>query len=66
MKVLEERHLLAKIAVYNQPLLDYRQQFLLTPLQNLTDNESSTPFYDLMLLCAVVAAQAGSRPLARR
>ncbi len=57
VKVLQERDLLAKTNVYQDPWLDYRLHFLLTPIQtfeglHLDIYENSLFFYDLMFLCA--------------
>jgi hypothetical protein len=59
-KVLLERDLMAKTSVYADPWLDYRFHFLLTPLQNFDGElltriyETSSFYYDLMLLVTVV------------
>ncbi|HLM62444.1 MAG TPA: 6-pyruvoyl-tetrahydropterin synthase-related protein [Pyrinomonadaceae bacterium] len=62
IKVIQERDLLAKTIIYPDPWLDYRLHFLLTPIQTFTGDlqtsiyDSSTVFYDLMLLYTVVLA----------
>ena len=68
IKVLQERHLLAKTLIYADPWLNYIYHFLATPLQSFTDDvhlsvyENATFFYDLMFLCAVGLAFAFSIP----
>jgi len=59
-KVLLERDLMAKTAVYADPWLDYRFHFLLTPIQSFDGAlltriyETSSFYYDLMFLMTVV------------
>ena len=59
-KVLLERDLMAKTKIYEDPWLDYRFHFLLTPIQNFDGDlltriyETSSFYYDLMLLVTVV------------
>jgi uncharacterized membrane protein len=59
-KVLLEKDLMAKTAVYADPWLDYRLHFLLTPIQNFDGAlltriyETSSFYYDLMFLMTVV------------
>lgn len=61
-KVLLERNLMAKTSIYEDPWLDYRLHFLLTPIQTFEGElrerifETATFYYDLMLLAAVVLA----------
>lgn len=67
IKVLQERNLLAKTNVYADPYLDYRLNFLLTPLQTFTGfhlemYENSHLFYDLMFLCAAGLALTCTLP----
>lgn len=59
-KVLLERDLMAKTKIYADPWLDYRFHFLLTPIQSFDGElltriyETSSFYYDLMLLVTVV------------
>ena len=60
IKVLLERDLMAKTAVYPDPWLDYRFHFLLTPVQTFEGElltriyETSSYFYDLILLMTFI------------
>jgi hypothetical protein len=60
IKVLQERDLIAKTAVYNDPWIDYRWHFLFTPFQMMTDEtqikiyENATYFYDKLFLCSLI------------
>lgn len=67
-KVLLERDLMAKTLIYEDPWLDYRLHFLLTPIQTFEGElrervfETATFYYDLMLLAAVVLALSCTIP----
>lgn len=68
VKVIQERDLLAKTLIYEDPWLDYRLHFLVTAFQNfepglqLSIYETATLFYDVMFLGAVLLAAAFSIP----
>jgi hypothetical protein len=60
VKVLQERDLMAKTSIYNDPWIDYRWHFLFTPFQAMTDEtqikiyENATYFYDKLFLCSLI------------
>lgn len=67
-KVLLEKDLMAKTLIYEDPWLDYKLHFLLTPIQTFVGElreriyETATFYYDLMFLCAVVLALSCTIP----
>jgi hypothetical protein len=80
VKVVQEKDLMAKANVYADPWLDYRLNFLLTPIQTYSEGiatevyNNGTYFYDMMLFyallvvvgCMLPSAFAGLRSEKRR